>query len=305
MKLSSQQYSSFFEDGYVVIPSVLGDADISPLIQSYNEEIDTLAQELFAQNRIPELFEDQPFETRLVNICKFDEETYRTANEAFDLMYIRTQAIFEFLRNQNLLDIIEGILGPEITCSPIQHVRCKLPASLWDGTDSYKAPWHQDAQVHTEDADPHFILTVWIPLCDTDEQNGCLQVIPKGHQSSTVYWSQGFGISSDNLPQKNIISLPMKKGDVLLVHKLTPHASEPNQTNAIRWSLDLRYQKSGTPTGRSCYPDFIARSHQNPESELRDYTTWDQLWQEALEEYPIKTPREHKPDRPVHQNISL
>ena len=305
MKLSSKQHSGFFEDGYAVIPNVLNDEDLNPLIASYNKSIDKLARELFAQKRIPKLFENEPFETRLVHICKSDEETYRTANEAFDLMYVRTRAIFDFLRNQNLLDIIEGILGPEIICSPIQHVRCKLPASLWDGSDSYKAPWHQDAQVHTEDADPHFVLTVWIPLCDTDKQNGCLQVIPQAHKTNTVFWSPGFGITPDNMPSENIISLPMKKGDVLLVHKLLPHASEPNQTDAIRWSLDLRYQKAGTPTGRSCYPDFIARSRKAPDTELRDYTTWNRLWQDALEKYPTKTPRKHKPDHPVRQDVSL
>ncbi|MFP6646532.1 MAG: hypothetical protein VCF24_23650, partial [Candidatus Latescibacterota bacterium] len=74
-----------------------------------------------------------------------------------------------------------GLVGPEIICSPIQHARAKLPESLLDpsrvvddeAADRLRAmigenvaPWHQDAQVHLEVADPHPIVTVWIPLVD-------------------------------------------------------------------------------------------------------------------------------------------
>ncbi len=200
---------------------------------------------------------------------------------------------------------MEAIVGPEITCSPVQHVRCKLPMNLWDGASSYVAPWHQDAQVHTEEADAHFILTVWIPLVDTDEKNGCLRIVPGVHQESRVLWSEGFGISESNMPDRKPVSLPMRRGDVLFLHKLTPHGSELNRTDEIRWSLDLRYQKTGTPSGRSCYPDFVARSRSNPKSELTEWSKWKARWSEALRQHPTKIPRASKPDAPVTQEIQL
>lgn len=305
MKLSEPQVDHFLEEGYVVIQNGLTEADFAPFIRAYEAAIDQKARDLLSQNRISDLFENEPFERRLVCLAEADEETYRGADNDFDLMFVRQPAVFEFLRNPRLLDLIESILGPEITCSPIQHIRPKLPADLWDGKSSYVAPWHQDAQVHTDDADPHFILTVWIPLCDTDEDNGCLQIIPRAHRASTVYWSPGFGISPENMPDQEIVSLPMKKGDVLFLHKLMPHASELNRTDRIRWSLDLRYQKAGTPSGRSCYPDFVARSRSNPNAELRDFKTWDRLWADALQQYPAKTPRNHKPEKPRYQAVGL
>ena len=45
-----------------------------------------------------------------------------------------------------------------------------------NGSDPRVAPWHQDAGVTWEGADPHFILTVWIPLSPTTPENGCLQI---------------------------------------------------------------------------------------------------------------------------------
>ena len=51
------------------------------------------------------------------------------------------------------------------------------------------------------------------------------------------------------------------KGSVLLLNNLIPHRSLPNNSNGIRWSLDLRWQKPDEPNGfsgikvsRTCYP---------------------------------------------------
>jgi hypothetical protein len=49
----------------------------------------------------------------------------------------------------------------------------------------------------------------------------------------------------------------------------------------IRWSFDLRYQPIGQPTGRPAFPGFVARSRRYPESELRDWREWRQLWLDA------------------------
>ena len=301
--LEKTQRDRFFDHGYLLVEQILQDDDTQPVVDEYNDCVDRLATALLADGRIDDTCADESFETRLASLCRQDEATYREADQLVDIASVLGEQTFHLLRNKRLLDVIESIIGPEITCSPIQHVRCKLPANLWDGTSSYVAPWHQDAQVHTEEADPQFILTVWIPLVDTDERNGCLKVIPQVHRESKLLWSEGFGISEGNMPDREILSVPMRRGDLLLLHKLTPHASEPNQTDAIRWSMDLRYQRTGTPSGRSCYPDFVARSRSNPESELTDWATWRKLWEKALVAYPTKVPRQSRPTSPTHQEI--
>ena len=151
-----------------------------------------------------------------------------------------------------------------------------------------------------DDAESSFILTVWLPLCDATPENGCLQIIPGSHKTGIVYWSSGFGISEDNLPEGEVLTLPMKKGSVLFMPKLMPHRSMPNDTDGIRWSMDLRYQETGTPTGRSFYPDFVVRSRSNPVSVLTNHAEWCRLWMEALKDVPTdKRPaRAHRPQHP-------
>ena len=310
MHLTDRQIRHFEEEGYVVVEGVLTDADLDSVIEEYCEQTDRRARRLCAEGKLSQLYEDEGFERRLASITAETSEIYRDV----DIMHFRGEATFHFLRNDNLIDPIESIVGPEITCSPIQHTRAKLPNNLKyegseeDGQEKFKqflsenvAPWHQDVQVHLEEADPTAILTVWLPLCDATLDNGCLHLIPRIHKRDLVYWSEGFGISEENLPdEEGVVPLPMKKGDVLLMHKLIPHCSTSNNTEGIRWSMDLRYQEIGAPTGRSFWPDFPVRSRSNPASVLTDYEAWRQNWIEALEKIPFnKRPgRQERPDIP-------
>ena len=148
--------------------------------------------------------------------------------------------------------------------------------------------FHQDAVFTTQQAQGILQVTVWVPLVEASEENGCLQVQPRVHQQRMVYWSYG-----QDLPQTERISLPMQKGDVLFVHKLTPHGSGPNNTNAVRWSMDLRYQKTGEPSPRPEWPSLVARSQRDPAAETV-YEDWRDQWAAALE----KTPQQIRYERP-------
>ena len=294
MKLSPENIAHFEEDGYLLLRGALADSDLDPIIAEYEEHIARRAVELRAEGKISDLYADEPFDRRLASICRKNNEIYKE----LDIMYFRGRASFEFLINENLLDMVEGLVGPEITCSPIQHTRAKLPAEIPCGGDPHVAPWHQDAGVTWEEADPHFILTVWLPLTEATPENGCLQIIPRTHETGLMqhHIKQGLGtvIIDEAMPEDEQLTLPMKKGDVLLMHKETPHRSTPNLADNVRWSMDLRYQETGTPTGRPFHPDFVARSRSNPGSELKDYDLWSKRWVESLEEIRTKTIKSHR-----------
>jgi ectoine hydroxylase-related dioxygenase (phytanoyl-CoA dioxygenase family) len=80
---------------------------------------------------------------------------------------------------------------------------------------------------------------------------------------------------------EDAVALPMRRGTVLFMHRLTPHCSFSNLSDHVRWSFDLRYNPIGQPTGRSAFPGFIARSRQQPEAELHDPKEWRRLWLET------------------------
>jgi hypothetical protein len=285
--LLPRQIDRFYTDGYLVVEDALAEADLAPVIREYEERIDRRARELHAAGKLSRLYEDEPFERRLAGICRETMELY----PEMDIMLHRGKAAFDFLRNERLLDLVEGFVGPEITCSPIQHIRAKLPAALTPELqgkgDTHVAPWHQDAGVTWAEADPHFILTVWLPLVDATPENGCMEVLPgmvgtgllPHHSKAGV----GTTIIPEQLPEIEPIALPIKKGGVIFMHKETPHRSTPNRTDTVRWSIDLRYQKTGTPTGRPFHPEFVVRSRANPATVLTDHAAWCRMWEEGLE----------------------
>ena len=95
------------------------------------------------------------------------------------------QAVFDMLRCPELLNLVEGFIGPEIYSNPVQHVRIRVPESREPrdlDTGALKlgsTPWHQDNGVVLPEADDTQILTVWFPLRRAEVEHGCLQVVPK------------------------------------------------------------------------------------------------------------------------------
>ena len=296
MKLTPEQVEHFEANGFLLVRGALGDADLDPLIAEYEAFIDRRARQLHAEGKISDPHADAPFDRRLALICKECDEIY----PELDIMKLRAKAAFAFLRNESLLDMVEAFVGPEITCSPIQHMRAKVPQGLLatSGRDPHVLPWHQDAGVTWEEADNEFILTVWLPLTRADESNGCLQVMPgvvgTGLRPHVTRAGKGTVIVDEHMPDSDPVILPMNKGDVLFFHKETPHRSTQNLTDTVRWSMDLRYQRTGTPTGRPFHPEFVARSRANPASELKDWAEWDRLWAAAQAQAKIDKPRNHR-----------
>ena len=155
--------------------------------------------------------------------------------------------MFEFLHNKNLLDTVESLVGPEITCNPIQHARTKPPTAYEGrtGPSFHVVPWHQDAGVMMPEAEVSNIVTCWLPLGDATVEMGCMQALPGvstlGYLSHFKEEAATVTIRPEILPSVEPIDLVCYKGDVVLLNKFTPHRSVPNISDRCRWSLDLRY----------------------------------------------------------------
>lgn len=286
MKLSPQQVGAFQDEGVLVAENVVTEEDLAPVIAEYQDWIDRRARELQGVGKIQDLHQEAGFEHRTALLYAQSPEIV----SGMDIMFMRGTAMFEFLRNRNLLDAVESLLGTgEISCNPIQHVRAKPPAKYsGEGAGFYNVPWHQDSGVTWDEADNSSIITCWLALVDATVENGCMEVLPgvwkRGHLEHVA--EGGTTIRPDLLPDGSEIAprpVPVTKGGVVFMHRWTPHRSTPNYSDGVRWSLDLRYQPAGTPSGRPFHPDFVARSHQSPEQVLVDHSKWSLDWQQALE----------------------
>lgn len=282
--LSAEQVRTFREEGVLVAEGVLTEEDLAPLIVEYGDWIDTRARLLAEMGKITDLHADAPFAKRVALLYAQSPDIL----SGMDIMTVLGPATFEFLHNPHLLDAVEALIGPEITCNPIQHIRAKPPAEhSGTGAGFYNVPWHQDAGVTWEEADNSDIVTCWLPLVDATVENGCMEVMPnvwkEGYRTHQA--EGGTTIRPDLLPAAEVRPVPVHKGGIIFMHRYTPHRSTPNYSDHTRWSVDLRFQPTGQPTGRPFHPAFIVRSRQHPETVCNDYNgyeAWKQRWQEAL-----------------------
>ena len=301
--LTMEQLEHFEHFGFVAVAGVLNpETVIDPVIEEYAGVLDGLADELYSDGRIGSRYEGLEFGDRVTQIYaesgevhnKYFDFTLSVANVQPDTPFWVGPAVFNALTASTLLDAVESLIGPEIYSNPVQHVRIKVPEKNAPRDDEGNviygaAPWHQDAGVVNPEADDTHLITVWFPLSDTDEQNGCLQVVPGSHRSEGVltHCPGGKDVQGNLLiPESEFevgeaVAVPLKKGDALFFSKYTVHSSFPNNSDRIRWSFDLRYHPVGQPTGRSFLPGFVARSRSNPESELHDAAKWRGMWEQA------------------------
>lgn len=310
-KNNNTYINDFLKNGYVVIKGLLSKDDLEPVIDEYTILLDKMICKWYREGKLKNQYNNQSFEERLINISKeIGDDFYQPMDISLPQHNILTdtpmhygQGIFNLLINTKLLAAVEMFIGPEIYSNPVQHVRLKVPEQNLDDFDLvYRAGiqhtfWHQDQGVINEEADSSNILTVWVAMTESTPENGCLQVIPKSHNSGLNYhcFSKNQTGIPDHLLKQEPVLLTMDPGDVLFLTKLTEHSSIPNKGNKIRWSFDLRYNPIGDRTGRDIFPGFIAKSIKSPASELRDYKVWQQSWINARAKVAEMYASESKP----------
>lgn len=293
----------FAEQGYVKVEGVLDpNTVLDPIIEEYHGVLDHLASDLFSMGKISSEFKELPFDERLIKIY---QETGQAHAQYFDFSlpfqgvrpdtpFWAGPAVFNAFVNENLLDVVEQLIGPEIYSNPVQHVRIKPPEQFLPKNDEGMpvigaTAWHQDHGVVTEEADETNMITTWFSLTDTPVESGPLRVVPGSHDDGLLTHCLDYGgngpefrggrqIPQRLFPMEQAVPLPTKRGDVIFLHKQLVHGSLANVSDQIRWSFDLRYNPIGQNTGREVFPGFVARSKANPESELRDPGQWHQSW---------------------------
>ena len=308
--ITNENLNQFNDQGYFLAKRLLDpEIDLAPIKAEYEEVLDKAVFDLKVRGIIQGGYNDLPFGKRISRIL---EDSDGELNKYLDITLPQKgidhktpmhcgPSVFNLMRNPKLLDAVEQFIGPEIYSNPTQHVRIKPPAKFLADTSSILSEidttvWHQDAGTGTSDADETMTLTVWISVTKASIENGCLVIAPKSHRNGLALHchDKRANYSRQSIPEKLIGSIrepiETEPGDVLFLSKYTMHASLPNKSENIRWSLDLRYNPIGQPTGRAWFPGFIARSQSTPKSEMRDPDKWRMSWEKARERLSLAPP---------------
>lgn len=219
------------EDGYLFLPGVLD-----------TSEVDAVQAELRAALHGVGWLADPGRLAVAGRGLGFRTESFRTVYPAV----LRLESVHRLAFTPVLWALMQRLIGGEIFCHPARVVRL-APPSAPPGEFATRA--HQDYVVQHVTTDA---VTAWIPFtaCGPDKQG--LRLIPGSHD-------RGFLPTDASLGGRRPLYLPVPPddpdwatadfapGDLVLFHSLTVHGGGPNDSDELRLSADVRYQRVDEP----------------------------------------------------------
>jgi len=171
-----------------------------------------------------------------------------------------TTSIYELALSKQIHNILADQIGwPQSSLSPIHNIRAKFPKRY--GVYGFTTvPWHQDYGATDPTQDDVNLVTAWIPLTNADAHHGGLEIIPRSTQLGWLPHIRGErGPEVDESALQNSLQcrpdlIPFQiramPGDVILFDQYTLHRSLVNRSRHVRWSVDMRYMRCGSSSGR-------------------------------------------------------
>ena len=222
--LTTAQYRQFDDQGFVKLEGVFTPAEVSAVIAA----IDPLEAKSEAYLRS---------QGGRISISEADVITFTTH------IVTKSDVLRRFSAHPKIKNICHDLIGGD--------VRLYWDQSVYKKTGkAQEFPWHQDNGYTF--IEPQQYLTLWIPLVDVDEQNGCPWIAPGVHKRGTLeHWLTGIGLKCmEDVP--DAVCVPGKAGDVIAFSSLAPHRTGPNLvTGSVRKAYILQYAPDGAFTVRS------------------------------------------------------
>lgn len=217
-RLTAQQHAEFNERGFVKIDNVFTPAEIAAVIAAIDpieEQRERQVREVGGRIRLSE-----------ADIITFTVHIVR-----------ESQVLRDFAAHPAIKDICHDLIGDD--------VRLYWDQSVYKKTGKVQEfPWHQDNGYTF--VLPQQYLTLWIPLVDVDEENGCPWIAPGMHKLGTLnHWLTSIGKKClETAP--DAVPVPGKAGDVIAFSSLAPHRTGPNlRKDTVRKAYILQYAPDG------------------------------------------------------------
>ena len=156
--------------------------------------------------------------------------------------YLRYRWAYELATKPTMLDAVEDLIGPDIL---LYHNTTWLKHA---GDQAY-VTWHQD-NIYIG-VEPCKLLSFWIALTPSKEENGCMRVLPGTHGQGV------FPLGTPDLSEKSMlpsgmqtaydvsqvepVSMPLETGEASVHHAETIHGSLPNRANQRRMGITFMY----------------------------------------------------------------
>jgi hypothetical protein len=166
--------------------------------------------------------------------------------EAMDVPHFAYPQLFDWLLADEVLDIVEAFIGPNIALWS-SHFISKPPGH------GLIVPWHEDSAYWGKRLDPMEVVTVWLGIDNSTVENGCMRVMPGTHRGGySNYEPVGDGkthvfgtqIASDQFDEAEAVDLEIAAGECHMHNAKLMHASNANTSDKRRCGYTMRYMPS-------------------------------------------------------------
>jgi phytanoyl-CoA hydroxylase len=222
--LTPAQYAQFDEEGFVKLEAVFTPAEIAEVTAA----IDPLEAkgEAFLREQ-----------GGRISISEADVITFTTH------IVTKSETLKRFAAHPKIAGVCRDLIGGD--------VRLYWDQSVYKKTGkAQEFPWHQDNGYTF--IEPQQYLTLWIPLVDVDDENGCPWIAPKLHKGGTLeHWLTPIGFKClEDVP--GAVCVPGRAGDVIAFSSLAPHRTGPNlKAGSVRKAYILQYAPDDAYTTRA------------------------------------------------------
>ena len=210
-RLSAEQVGFFKREGYLLVTEpVFPDAKFQKLKAHFEDKLDRLSPEV------------RP--------------------EAMDVPHFADPALFEWLLADEVLDLVEPLLGPDIALWA-SHFICKPKG------DGKRVPWHEDSAYWKGSLDPMEVVTVWLAIDPSTPANGCMYVVPRTQdngysdyvpvdKTANVFDTE---ITPSKMRDQRAVPCVLQPNQASLHDGKLIHGSPPNTSDSRRCGYTMRY----------------------------------------------------------------
>ncbi len=166
-------------------------------------------------------------------------EGYRP--EAMDVPHFTDTKLFEWLMSDEVLDLVEPVLGPDIALFS-SHFICKPKGN------GKRVPWHEDSYYWKGMMEPMEVVTVWLAIDPSTKLNGCMNVIPRSLHGYSEYDQVDPNthvfpteIKRHQFDEAKKVAIELEPNQASLHDGRLMHGSEPNTSSIRRCGYTMRY----------------------------------------------------------------
>ena len=240
--LSQTQKQSWNEKGFILIPNFFPEDKCIEINQTVVDIVRSMAGN-------SEEFNHAYIDQGHIGIreMKPSQKIENIEDEMSKVFRLHQTGIFnEFIKRDDLLNIVEDILG--------ENIDCFLSQFIFKNPGAWGQPWHQDSSYFPFDRAPQ--VGAWLATSAATKENGCLVILPGSHKEvihehlSDDRPGSNYGYTEiKDHDFKKEMPLFLNTGDLLLFHSFLMHKSYDNKSNNRRTAMVYHFAETGTDFG--------------------------------------------------------